>query len=317
MAFSWFTCQDGRLIQPADFALLLTIPSHSMNDTGTFLCTAPDPFTLPQLTGLLPPPSKYFSPEDLVDNTIAMILFCLLITLGMTAGKITWDWIDPRFSSIIPAHKKWYVVANLCKATVLSWFALSPGYWNAVWSYFGNDVTITTTDIITMKRCAVMYVATDIVALYMVPKLPRSTILHHVVTATLTLVLAALNFQQNVLEWTGIFGMCKMGLVYGFFSTLAFPVNAYLGLRVVYPNATWLPTLTTLSLVTYVICCGGNWPIQLFWLMKRVVQLQISFTILLQAGLFCVMANDDVVLIRWLIRRGTPMDKDSVSDKKK
>ena len=40
-----------------------------------------------------------------------------------------------------------------------------------------------------LKRVGVMYVATDLVALHMIPKLLRSTVGHHVTTLTLCMVI--------------------------------------------------------------------------------------------------------------------------------
>ena len=81
-----------------------------------------------------------------------------------------------------------------------------------------------------LKCVGVMYVATDLVALYMVPKLLRSTVGHHVTTPTLYMVVAAMDL--SIKGWDGLRGVGKMSLLYGACSSIAFPVNVYLRLRV-------------------------------------------------------------------------------------
>ena len=86
-----------------------------------------------------------------------------------------WSHLD----MFLPSHKKWYVVANMSKAFFLGCFALSPKYWVG----FHKEQFLDEFQLLELKRTMAVYIGTDLVALYLVPKLPTSTILHHVVTA--------------------------------------------------------------------------------------------------------------------------------------
>lgn len=291
-------------MQPADLAILLTsLPEQHPNETGSYGCVNPVRFTSPYLLQFLPPTSQYFAPEDLIDSVIALVLVSAFLSVFMWVTKLAWDAIDSRFTSIVPPHKKWYVVANMYKAFLLSFLATSPVYWMATWDLLLNDMPLTDVDSIKMKRCALIYVVTDTVALYMVPKLPKTTVLHHIATAIVYLTVGGLNMHQNSAEWAGAFGLCKMGVLYAFFSSFTYTVNAYLGLRVVYPRAKWLPHLINFSLVVYVVSCAANWSIQLYWFVHGLIQYEPSLFTVLNGIILALVIRDDIILMNWLKNR--------------
>lgn len=297
---SWFRCADGWPLEPLD-ALHLLFPNRGRDSVGENVCYVPKPFHFPSLLALLPEQGDLFLPEELVDAVVALVLMCALVTVGLIVAKHAWDYLDPNFRSIYPSHKKWYVVANLSKALFLGILGFSSRYWISAYRCHYQD----NFQLIELKRSAVIYIATDVVALYMVPKLPFSTIVHHVATAVLTVVVSGVNLK--VKGYTGLLGMCKMTMLYGIFSTIPFLVNAYLALRVVYSKEKWLKVLCKLSLATYVVCCGLNWTVQGLWIMGFWWERDFSVYMLLYVGMLVMIGHDDIVLIRWLLRQSSPM----------
>ena len=219
----------------------------------------------------------------------------------MVLVKAVWSTIDTRFSAITPPHKKWYVVANLSKAFFLAVITINTRFWVGIYNGFFNDYFQMTE----LKRTVMMYIATDLVALYMVPKLPLSTIFHHVVTTVIAIMASSINL--SVSGWDGFLGVFKMAVIYGMFSCIPFLVNAYLALRVVYPRARLLSVLVHLALWTYVCCCVLNWSAHASWLIQLVASLKISIFPILYLLPVAVVINDDLTLIKWLVRRSSPM----------
>ena len=297
----WYLCTDGYIMWPLELVHLLLFPNHGRDSVGVNVCFVPRHFTFPAAENLLPSPTEQFMPGDLIDSVIVLALLCLVVTVAMIVTKVLWDYLDPVFAAVMPSHKKWYVVANLYKAFFLAVLAFDHRYWIGVYLGFCLDEF----NLLPVKRCAMIYVVTDVVSLYMVPKLPRSTIMHHMVTATLCVTLSAIDLTID--GWGGLLGICKMTLLYGMFSTIAFSVNAYLALRVVYPNAKWMTTLVKFSLWTYVLCCACNWSAHAFWLVRISMNFELSIYTLLYILAISVMIYDDTVLIRWLIKRRSPM----------
>ena len=298
---SWYKCSDGKVLEPVDIFHLL-FPNEGCGRVGNNVCFIPRRFSFPPLQELFPPRSKLFTPDDLVDCIVCLLVLCVLITVAIPLIKVVWEALDPTFTSISPPHKKWYVIANLTKAFLLALLALSSRHWIGSF-YYGlvhNDAHM-----IEVKRCSIIYISCDIVALYMVSKLPWSTLMHHIVTLGVCILVVSTNLEEP--GWDGLLGVSKMCLIYGIFSSVAFSVNAYLALRVVYPKAQWLHGLIKLSLWTYIVCCAGNWSLHAAWLLGRVYTLQFSIYNLLYMVPGFFMVNDDIVLIKWLIRKGSPM----------
>ena len=296
----WYLCSDGYPVWPME-VLHMLFPNDGRDSIGINVCFVPRHIKLPAVENLLPPPNGQFLPGDLIDTVIVLILLCIVVTVAVVVTKAAWDYFDPVFAAVKPAHKKWYIVANLYKAFFLAVLATSHRYWVGAYLAFVQDEFT----LLPIKRCAMMYVVTDVVSLYVVPKLPKSTIMHHVVTTTLCIIMSAIDITVD--GWGGLLGICKMTLLYGMFSSIAFPVNAYLALRVVYPNAKWMTALVKFSLWTYILCCAGNWSAHAFWLFRISVNFELSIYALLYLLAISVMVYDDTVLIRWLLKRSSPM----------
>ena len=139
----------------------------------------------------------------------------------------------------------------------------------------------------------------------MIPKLPKSTIIHHVTSALAAFLSFATNY--DVKGFTGLSGFSKMITTYGALSSMSGLVNAYLALRVVYRNSNKMKILCYLSLMTYIFVCGINWTFQLSWLIGVLKALDYSVFSIMYIGTLAFIINDDIVLIKWLLKQSSPM----------
>ena len=294
----WYICPNGEFIEPLD-VIHTAFPNEGRDIAGENVCFIGRPFQFTPLKRLLPNPSAHFTPDELIDGLISTLVISICVTISIYFTREVWNCVDSKFNSISPAHKKMYVVANMSKAALLAILALSPRYW--VGSY--NCFILDEFKAIETKRCGIIYIVTDLVALFVVPKLPRSTVFHHVTTTVLSVLVCSMNLQMK--GWNGLLGVSKMGVLYGLFSSIAFPVNMYLALRVVYPNAKWLSGLAKFSLLTYVTCCAMNWSIHAVWLVRILYDWRnlSLFPFLYLIAIYFVVA-DDIVLMKWLYSRG-------------
>lgn len=102
----------------------------------------------------------------------------------------------------------------------------------------------------------------------MVPKLPVGTKIHH---------WSAVAFMLAV--WRVSLAEYEVGqklMMYGFWSTLAFPVNAFLALRVPMDKAkpAWIWALSLVSLVAYILVCFFNWGLHVVWIFNKLLHLR-------------------------------------------
>ena len=308
---SWYRCADGSIMDQLDFIHLVFFPYQDYNvSPGENVCFKPRHFQLPIITNLLPEQTTLFSPDDLVDGTIALIIFSTFVMITMILLRYIWDILDPHFNAISPAHKKWYVVANISKGFWLACLALSPKYWIGTY----NGQMFDEFQLIELKRCIAIYISTDLVALFMVPKLPLSTIMHHVAVTVLSLFVFGVNLQ--VKGYANILGLSKMLLAYGACSTIPFSVNLYLALRVVYAKSVLVKLLCYIGLLTYLMCCLLNWSIHGLWLMGFWAQRDFSIYTIFYTFMLIFLVRDDIILIKWLLRQSSPMATDKIKNKK-
>ena len=301
----WYVCSDGSLMEPFDL-LHLMFPHRGRDVKGDNVCFVPKHFTFQTLLqDIFPLNSEFFTSDDLVDSIFVLCLTSCLTTAGIVALKLIWERVDPRFAAISPPHKKWYVAANIAKAFYLAVMSISSKYATGIY----NCIFLDKYPRLEIKRSGHLYVATDLVALFFVPKLPRSTILHHVATTGLLLMVSCINLE--IKGWAGLLGVSKMCLFYGMCSTYCYLVNAFLALRVIYP-VSWrsMEVLCKLSLWIYLACCAVNWSVHLFWLGGLVLQWELSLPVLLYTIPIASMVNDDIKLIKWLMNLDSPMAGD-------
>lgn len=293
-------------MEPMDLLLLL-FPRLGAEHKTTETCFIMVPHSLPsgvKSSRLYSTVATYLSPklaDELLDSFVTLAILSLLVTLAMALCFVVWNRLDPTFRNVAPAHKKWYVIANLCKSFLLGLSCTSTKYWAGAYRCYVLDQFPG----IALKRTMAVYAVTDVVALWMVPKLPTSTIVHHVTSALLYFVACASDMTEP--GWTGNLGVSKMIVVYGNFSTVAYLVNAYLALRVLYsPNSKSMTSLCMLAFWSYVLCCVGNWGIHLIWIVNGIITMSFSWVAIAYIGAILFVVNDDIVLLCWLWKRSSP-----------
>eukprot|EP00730_Choanoeca_flexa_P001571 TRINITY_DN10692_c0_g3_i1.p1 TRINITY_DN10692_c0_g3~~TRINITY_DN10692_c0_g3_i1.p1 ORF type:complete len:321 (+),score=39.05 TRINITY_DN10692_c0_g3_i1:121-1083(+) len=246
-------------------------------------------------------------------GTFFTVAMCILAFIWLFF-HVLFNTIWPRYASIEPKHKQWYVIANFSKSLFLGGQCLSLAWW--YYSYLHHACAFNpllkaakmaefqpcTYDAYPLqeswtKTVSSTYVITDALALIMVPKLPLSTVIHHVSTALFVLLVFSIPLQD--------YQVGQKLMLYGFWSTIAFPVNAFLALRVLYPTSWALKPFARVSAAIYAVCCFFNWLLHVTWLIDGTL-LTRDWT--LQSGLIngvyllltSSLVNDDLVLLTWL-----------------
>jgi hypothetical protein len=268
------------------------LPKHRCANSKMIL--APD--WMPGKSTILQGDSTWgYTGDELYDTLACLACASVAISLSFVTLRHAWSRIDPNFRAINPPHKQMYVVANVMKSFMLGAFVFSYRWWFGSLDAFFNDDYLS----LESKRIGVLYVVTDLIALLMVPKLPASTKMHHYAALLMTLGLAA--FDLSLPGYVGNIGVAKMIIIYGQFSSLAFLVNLFLALRVVYPDALITRLAAVVSLWTYMLCCAGNWGVHIWWLIHCFRE-EGGFTILslLYIPGLLFVGNDDIVLMKWL-----------------
>lgn len=201
-------------------------------------------------------------------------------------------------------HKAYYVVADVCKAIVLTASVLTPA-WNtcmmalmrayadngnvdAVWEQYNG----------TIRLFVILYCATD-VCQFLFVKMQRSTFLHHLATSAIGAVVC---LPPTHLPITGFF--MQIVILYGLFSSYAGSVNLYKALRVVFPYNRAMHALRLVAAVSYGFSLSLNWGVQLLMLYHD--QRSHVFLRLLYFLFVCkVFVLDDVKLFLFLCRTPT------------
>ena len=211
----------------------------------------------------------------------------------------------PAFARVAPAHKQMYALVNLVKSLTLalqcasaSWLWYSKQEYMCLLNPLGFEYTCSwNIDIghaAYVKQIGLLYVATDVVALLLVAKLPFTTKVHHYAGAVYIAWMALIDLGESPVFQRLCF--------YGFWSTLACPVNGFLGLRVVCPSAGWMAPLAKLCFVWYLFCCSANWGLHLLWGVDSLRAGTLRWQEAAYLASLSIMIRDDLILMNWLRR---------------
>lgn len=226
----------------------------------------------------------------------------VLVLLGLRPFlRAAW----PAFARVSPAHKQMYALSNVVKSVVLGLQAGSASWWvysgreygcnlNPLGFSYGCEWAVDAGHQAYVKQICMLYVATDVAALLLVSKLPLTTKVHHYASAVWILWVMTIDFDASPVAQKLMF--------YGFWSTLAFPVNAFLGLRVVYPDAAWMAAVAATCFAVYAACCGINWGLHAVWALDGLRSRTLRWQDVAYLASLSVMVRDDLVLMRWLRR---------------
>tara|TARA_B110001469_G_C9639763_1_gene321523 strand:- start:1288 stop:2019 length:732 start_codon:yes stop_codon:yes gene_type:complete len=189
-------------------------------------------------------------------------------------------------------NKQLYVTKNISKSIVLSLVCIRL-FW------IGYDIYINIPlDNTIVKNTASIYVANDIVALLIVPKLPLTTKRHHMTTTLLLFINYFINYEH--LEFVS----AKIGILligYTAFSAFAFMVNLFLGLRFITDNLNLINKVRIIALYNYKICLLLNWISQAGFIINSMIHDSSTvIPFIIYSLLLIPIINDDLVLVSWL-----------------
>jgi len=190
-----------------------------------------------------------------------------------------------------------YVVNNVMKSIVLGIDVLSMSWWTYQYNVYwlGKFSSMTPIHVLLMKKVAAIYASTDLASLIVVDKLPMSTKVHHYASTILGLLIFSSRFDNNVTT-------VHMILLYGFFATLAYSTNWFLGMRVMYRSNLGMRCAAAVAFVVYAGSCAGNWSYHAVWFAYCIYQKNVSLFMLIYIAMMILLINDDVKLILWLFR---------------
>ena len=187
-------------------------------------------------------------------------------------------------------NKRLYVVKNLVKSFNLGYISIV--YTNTLINYMIVDKY----NMKVIRDLASFYVSNDIMALALVPNLPKTTKIHHSIT---TLLLC----YTMIVDYNYISNPGKLLLIYTILSCYSFLVNFYLGIRFLEQKNTENKIIKysrVASFYTYASCCIVNWTIHCFILISRIISLQYNLQYLAYTGLLYFIIKDDLILMSWL-----------------
>lgn len=190
---------------------------------------------------------------------------------------------------LLTHDKKTYILSNVSKSVVLMIIGLF--YYDLIYQIFSYNKNYEWDSIVAM------YASTDLVSLVLVKRMERSTILHHLFV---NIVASASIYYESY----HIASVWRLIIVYGIFSGYAYSVNAFLGLRFLYPRGhSHMRYLAKFSYYIYILCCVINWSIQLACLIEWSDILFVKEEII---NLFCyfvaiiIFIIDDIKLLQFL-----------------
>jgi len=179
--------------------------------------------------------------------------------------------------------KRPYVAKNVAKSILLCCISLM-GIPFALYPILVDDVWCSHI----MRTIAAIYGSIDFMALIVVPNLPQTTIIHHVVST-------ALIFTSFFVPFEGI-NISRLLAIYAILSTYAFSVNMYLGMK-------WLGVynrLRVFAMYNYILCCAINWSLILFTIHSHYTLGGLTFWYVIVLTLMMGLVRDDLILIKWL-----------------
>lgn len=203
----------------------------------------------------------------------------------------------------VESDKQFYVLSNLLKsATLLSYTPLAAA---VLWSTMVDDHW----DTIRIRNLGTLYCIPDFVSLFLVKKMSKTTICHHIAVCVFNAVSMANDYSQD--------NVCRLIMVYAVFSTFAYLVNLLLASRFLgIPK--WLARiLSAAALLIYAGCCSVNWAWQCVQI-KKLLWNGHTWPVYSFIALIILVVYDDLVLMKWLWYKATQgAQKARLMEKKK
>jgi hypothetical protein len=179
-------------------------------------------------------------------------------------------------------YKRKYIIKNIFKSTILalilipSTLVLYDGFINNVWSN------------LVIKFIGCIYVSLDLSGLVYVQGLPITTVIHHLVVCVFGILNLYVDYEDE--------GYYRSLLIYTYFSIIPFIVNFYLGYRYLSYDQLYKKGVAYIAMLIYGVSLVINIICQLVFFYNS----NFSYSIILYLGLFSLIFNDDIKLIKFL-----------------
>ena len=212
-----------------------------------------------------------------------ILLLCCITFVETSTYKVLYNVLNSyntSFTLINPTHKKTYVTMNLTKSIILGLLCVGFIYSLLEGTVFKYDRLVLFGGI---------YVILDLLALFIVHKMQKNTIIHHIVVQILYVICLYYEFDLYNPIIKGI-------IIYTVFSSFAYMVNGFLAMRV-FMQEQWLELLAKTSAYIYMCCCAINWAWQIIILTNLGWIPSVLYSSLLGLIIF-----DDIVLIKYLLK---------------
>lgn len=194
-----------------------------------------------------------------------------------------------------------YMVKNIVKSILLAYMSIYSTI--DFITFVKNDYF----DKTIVNYYASLYVANDLLALLLVPNLPKTTEIHHKITSFL--LLYTLNVDFNDIQNVG-----KLLFIYTILSSYTFLVNMYLGIRFLENESSQIHINTIIeynrisAYYIYLVCCCINWSIHISIYMNRLYNHIFNIHYFIYGILLFFIIKDDLILMSWLKKKCIKQD---------
>lgn len=191
-------------------------------------------------------------------------------------------------------NKKLYIVKNIVKSVFLGIITSNMIYntMNKNYIYYLPETNDLYLDNNYIKIIASAYVSNDLLALLVVPKLPKTTKIHHIVSNLILFYIYFIDFNDPDDIGKGI-------LLYTFMSMASYLVNFVLAVRNL-SNFPYLNLLRKVAFYAYLTCVSINWSGHVLLYGFKMYQQTLTLTHIIYLCVLVPLINDDLILLSWL-----------------
>jgi hypothetical protein len=191
-------------------------------------------------------------------------------------------------------NKRLYIIKNIIKSIILNilTFHIIIGFFNDRNIYYLPKTHDLYIDNHYIKRLASAYVSNDLLALLIVPKLPKTTKIHHITSCLILFYIYFIDFNDPNDIGKGIF-------LYTFMSMASYLVNFVLAVRN-FNNFPYLNLLRKLAYYSYLACVTLNWGGHVFLYGFKTIEYTLTLKHIIYMCVLVPLINDDLVLLSWL-----------------
>lgn len=197
-------------------------------------------------------------------------------------------------------NKQLYISKNIIKSIFLAYIFYMRFLKIISYIYYDNY------DMKEIRYYGCIYVSCDLIGLLFIPKLPKTTQIHHSITVFLLFVIGNYDANQN--------DVVKYICIYTLWSFMSFIVNFYLGLRYFHIKEDndyklnkfdklgnkIIDKIRVIAFYNYALCCFFNWIIHFNLLLIRIFTFNLDFTTIIYYILIIPIIRDDLILMSWL-----------------